>query len=343
MREGTALGDPKDGGSDDSSTDSRATIGFAANLVTIVVGALTAISLLISIITTALQQWLIVVLVSVLTIILIFCIKLARVRASREKQAAKNAANEGRSEGSELIQRFAADLRELRIAAGRPTYDRLGRLAGCSKSTVHQAVAGARLPSLDTTLGLVRALGGNEKQWRERWTATRQALDEQRSSSGEADLSGKRERPEKSEAYRRSRRVVVISLSLLVTVAAVAGGFLTRAVFFSPEPLDARQLPQSSSQLCGSAISDDYGGHADFYQQGIYFDLIDDRADGRSAVLQYKLDNGQVITVWNLKGITEHKRLCVPTGHTLVEYRVCNGEYHQAPPENCGKWIMVES
>ncbi|MDQ3763494.1 MAG: helix-turn-helix transcriptional regulator [Actinomycetota bacterium] len=92
------------------------------------------------------------------------------------------AREERRPEDDELVKRFAEDLRELRVAAGKPTYDRLGRLAGCSKSTVHEALTGARLPSLDITLGLVRALGANEQQWRDRWKTTRQALDEHRPS-----------------------------------------------------------------------------------------------------------------------------------------------------------------
>lgn len=103
--------------------------------------------------------------------------------------------DERQPEGNGLVERFAEDLRELRLAAGKPTYEKLGRLAGCSKSTVHEALTGTRLPSLDITLGLVRALGANEQQWRERWTATRRSLDESQplAAAGPVDET---ERPE---------------------------------------------------------------------------------------------------------------------------------------------------
>jgi Helix-turn-helix domain len=108
---------------------------------------------------------------------------------------------ERRSEGDELVEQFAKDLRELRIAAGKPTYEKLGHLAGCSKSTVHEALTGARLPSLDITLGLVHALGANEQQWCDRWKATRRVLDERRPPLSPADLLDEAERLERHDAY----------------------------------------------------------------------------------------------------------------------------------------------
>ncbi|GIJ40426.1 helix-turn-helix domain-containing protein [Micromonospora andamanensis] len=67
------------------------------------------------------------------------------------------------------LQAFAADLRTLRDQAGRPTYQALARRAHRSASSLSEAAGGRRLPTLDTTLAYVRALGGDEAEWTERW------------------------------------------------------------------------------------------------------------------------------------------------------------------------------
>jgi hypothetical protein len=72
---------------------------------------------------------------------------------------------------------FVADLRALRASAGAPSYERLAKSAGLARSTLHDGLRGNRLPSLEVTLGVVRACGGSEQQWRERWTTLRQRLD----------------------------------------------------------------------------------------------------------------------------------------------------------------------
>ncbi|MEG3636016.1 helix-turn-helix domain-containing protein [Micromonospora palythoicola] len=67
------------------------------------------------------------------------------------------------------LQAFAAELRRLRDAGGRPTYEALARRAHRSASSLSEAAGGRKLPTLDTTLAYVRALGGDEAQWTERW------------------------------------------------------------------------------------------------------------------------------------------------------------------------------
>lgn len=253
--------------------------------------------------------------------------------------------DERQLEGDELVDQFAEDLRELRLAAGKPTYEKIGRLAGCSKSTVHEALTGTRLPSLAVTLGVVRALGANDQQWRDRWTATRQALDEKQRPPNEAVSSEKSDthldpshpgsdvetpavdvgQHDQAPATHRKRRVV-ISLSLTIVVAVFGGGFLVRAIFFGPQP-------------SSSAVSADYSAHADFYRKEKYFDLVDDQGDSRSAVLEYRIDHGDPVTRWNIKGSRTHKKISLPLPeHALVEYRACTGEYHKTSPDRCGEW-----
>nr|MDT0660384.1 helix-turn-helix domain-containing protein [Micromonospora sp. DSM 115978] len=67
------------------------------------------------------------------------------------------------------VQAFAAELRRLREAAGRPTYAAMARRAHRSPSSLSEAAGGKRLPTLDTTLAYVRALGGDEAAWTARW------------------------------------------------------------------------------------------------------------------------------------------------------------------------------
>ncbi|MFF5518787.1 nSTAND1 domain-containing NTPase [Streptomyces coeruleorubidus] len=86
----------------------------------------------------------------------------------------------GRAEG-ELdpeagpVQRFAAGLRALREAAGRPTYREMARRARYGVTTLSQAAAGKQLPTRAVTLAYVKACGGDLAEWERRW---REASDE---------------------------------------------------------------------------------------------------------------------------------------------------------------------
>src|SRR6185437_2241512 len=70
------------------------------------------------------------------------------------------------------IERFAADLRALRERAGQPTYRGLALRAHYAVSTLSQAAAGNRLPTLEVALAYVRACGADEaaqQEWCRRW------------------------------------------------------------------------------------------------------------------------------------------------------------------------------
>ncbi len=64
---------------------------------------------------------------------------------------------------------FASDLRRLRRAAGSPSYRGLAKLAHYSPSALSQAANGRSVPSLEVTLGFVRACGGDVAEWESRW------------------------------------------------------------------------------------------------------------------------------------------------------------------------------
>ncbi|MEV0219995.1 hypothetical protein [Streptomyces sp. NPDC050704] len=67
------------------------------------------------------------------------------------------------------VQRLAHELRELRKAAGGPSYRTMAAAAGFSATTLSDAAAGRRLPSLPVVQGYVRACGGDPAEWEPRW------------------------------------------------------------------------------------------------------------------------------------------------------------------------------
>ena len=67
------------------------------------------------------------------------------------------------------VQRFAFELRKLRAEAGGVTYRTLARRAGYSVTTLSQAAAGERLPTLPVALAYAQACGADLAQWEARW------------------------------------------------------------------------------------------------------------------------------------------------------------------------------
>jgi WD40 repeat protein len=71
--------------------------------------------------------------------------------------------------GVSPLTEFAADLRRLREKAGSPPYRELAGRAHYSWSTLADAAAGRRLPSLPVTLAYVSACGADPAEWETRW------------------------------------------------------------------------------------------------------------------------------------------------------------------------------
>ncbi|MEH0417325.1 nSTAND1 domain-containing NTPase [Streptomyces sp. B21-083] len=67
------------------------------------------------------------------------------------------------------VQCLAHQLRELRKAAGSPSYRAMARTAGFSATTLSQAAAGERLPSLAVVRGYACACGADTAEWEARW------------------------------------------------------------------------------------------------------------------------------------------------------------------------------
>jgi hypothetical protein len=78
--------------------------------------------------------------------------------------------------GAGTLARFAAGLRELRRAAGNPSYRDLATRVHYSHNTLSTAASGRVLPSKAVTLAFVTACGGDKADWLERWQVTEQEL-----------------------------------------------------------------------------------------------------------------------------------------------------------------------
>jgi hypothetical protein len=67
------------------------------------------------------------------------------------------------------LARFAGELRQLRAAAGYPSYRTLATTALFAPSVLSTAAGGISFPSLQVTLAYARACGGDEAEWHSRW------------------------------------------------------------------------------------------------------------------------------------------------------------------------------
>ncbi|MET8869922.1 hypothetical protein ABZW11_43905 [Nonomuraea sp. NPDC004580] len=180
------------------------------------------------------------------------------------------------------LQEFAQGLRDLRAAAGNPSYRAMERRAGYSSSALSAAAAGDRLPSLALTLAYVGACGGDQDAWSEKWHDLRADQDNTRPQETEAPAAatgrpvGSRAdfgRTQESgastagvsepwrESYRRPyQRFVKLSALLValgVAVLATAGAFrqdvLFRFLSATGEAAQPARRPSETGQAGGSA------------------------------------------------------------------------------------------
>lgn len=75
------------------------------------------------------------------------------------------------------IQAFAVELRKARAEAGNPTYLKMARQTGRSRTALGEAAGGDHLATWDTVDAYLTAVGQDPQAWRSRWEAVRQHLD----------------------------------------------------------------------------------------------------------------------------------------------------------------------
>ncbi|MGR4009865.1 hypothetical protein [Leucobacter sp. 1207-22] len=103
------------------------------------------------------------------------------------------------------LERFAADLRELKLRAGDPTLHELSSQIHVSKGVLSEAFSGCRLPSEKTTLKVVEALGDDAKEWLER----RSLLDTRARRRDETVVEGSPDPTDASSKKRPPWRIVL--------------------------------------------------------------------------------------------------------------------------------------
>ncbi|WP_412751016.1 hypothetical protein [Krasilnikovia sp. M28-CT-15] len=85
------------------------------------------------------------------------------------------------------VQRFAWELRQVREAAGRPSYRVLAARVHYSASMLSEAAAGLSVPSLAVTLAYVQGCGGDPAEWERRWHTLRAELADPSGPRGPVD------------------------------------------------------------------------------------------------------------------------------------------------------------
>jgi len=107
------------------------------------------------------------------------------------------------------------------------------------------------------------------------------------------------------------------------------------------------QMPDSSEPDI-TTYTTDYRAQVNFYRIDNSFHLFDDDKDGRSAVLQYSINENPVATAWNARGAGDNRRTRIVSldlpGGVEIRYRVCTGEYSKTIYEEaCSQWVNVTS
>ncbi|ONI76061.1 hypothetical protein ALI144C_35765 [Actinosynnema sp. ALI-1.44] len=179
--------------------------------------------------------------------------------------------------GDSALLRFAADLRQLRQDAGNPTYRELAKRAHFSVTALSSAANGRQLPSLNVTLAYVRACGGDEAEWEQRWHAAtaeladaeppaQPAADERSPYAGlasfqpeDADLFHGRERlvDELAARMTRQRFAAVFGASGAGKSSLLRAGLIPRwtgpVVLFTPGPHPVEECAVQIARLTRTA------------------------------------------------------------------------------------------
>jgi hypothetical protein len=164
---------------------------------------------------------------------------------------------------------FACELRRLRAQAGSPSYRTLAVMASYSATALSKAAGGEQLPTLELTLGYVKACGGDVSEWEVRWRGVQATLEPPSRLDLVADpdaaaitmadeASAGSEPPDPSApAIGRPRRAAPRLARRIAFVATIAGGagllaVLALIAFDRPGTSAAGTPAKSANQATGS-------------------------------------------------------------------------------------------
>lgn len=128
------------------------------------------------------------------------------------------------------VQEFASALRAVREKAGNPTYLKMARATGRSRTALSEAAGGDHLPTWETVEAYLTACGESPREWLERWESVRGKLGQDRLATGpkaEVVAAVSQQPPVKRPTNERllTRRGLLMGTGvILVAVAAVLVG-----------------------------------------------------------------------------------------------------------------------
>ncbi|MGP3958235.1 hypothetical protein ACTWPT_19685 [Nonomuraea sp. 3N208] len=158
------------------------------------------------------------------------------------------------------LQDFAQGLRDLRAAAGSPSYRAMERKAGYSASALSAAAAGDRLPSLAVTQAYVGACGGDQDEWTRKWLTLRADLDKTHDAVVFPRVAGAYA-PPAGLSRRRMVKLCVILVALglagLVSAAALRDGSTTQAKETQEPTAAPHQRPPAFTAVAGPSCPRD--------------------------------------------------------------------------------------
>jgi len=159
---------------------------------------------------------------------------------------------------NDMVAALAADLRELRRESGSPSYADLARKTGVPRSTLHDALRGQRLPSLETTLAVAAVCGGDPVVWKRRWMATRAAVEENGRAAPAKPVRTDEETAAPDVPERRRIRWPAIVVAAAVLVATGVAGVLFLHPFASCSPVREYRVDAAGAVLnaTGTPIGD---------------------------------------------------------------------------------------
>lgn len=111
--------------------------------------------------------------------------------------------------GAGPVQSFAAELRHLREQAGHPKYLQMSRRTAKSRTALAEAAGGDHLPTWETVDAYVRACGGDPAAWLPRWEQARDAVHEQRNTSGRPPADRRSAEAQSVDGGRASTEVLL--------------------------------------------------------------------------------------------------------------------------------------
>ena len=178
------------------------------------------------------------------------------------------------AEATDRAQLLVAELNQLRVSAGMPSYRQLAARTHYSRSALWRATHSPYLPSREITLALASACGGDRAEWDRKWhTARVQAATGRAATSdpGQASPPAAATPPARALPGRRRLPGRLAVLLAAATVATVAAG--AAMVIAGPRPTAAPRsaLPVSIPYIRPADGDDPYIRHCGGDQQRLQY------------------------------------------------------------------------